>query len=94
MYKALEEEIRCYEMLKSALLPEHAGEYILIHGGLLIGTYDDPIAAEEEAARFRFQENEYLIEKISDEYSTDLLWRDGVDGLFGISHYIESPMIH
>lgn len=61
----LRAEIAAYERMRSDLEIEHLGEWVVVHGGKVIGTYDDFQEAAETAVD-RFGRGPYLIMRIGE----------------------------
>ena len=59
----LEREIRAYEAMEIDLYRRHQGEWVVIRGGKLAGTFDTLDAAATEAVR-RFGRGPYLIRRV------------------------------
>lgn len=62
--RALDErEIPAYNRMRADLEANHLNEWVVMHGGKLVGAYASFEAAAEEAAR-RFGRNPYLIRQV------------------------------
>ena len=59
----LSNEIAAYEGMRDVLEVDHFGEWVVVHNGQLIGTYDDFQAAAQEAV-LRFGRGPYLIRQV------------------------------
>ncbi len=59
----LDAEIQAYEEMRADLEADHMGEWVVVHGGQLIGTYPSFDAAAEDAVR-NFGHGPYLIRMI------------------------------
>lgn len=60
---ALSAEIEAYGRMRSRLETDHNGEWAVVHGGELIGTYSNFEAAADDAVQ-RFGAGPYLIRQI------------------------------
>ena len=63
MKTTLTQEIEAFERMKHRLEADHFGEWAVVHGGELAGTYPSFERAGEDAAD-RFGEGPYLIRQI------------------------------
>lgn len=61
----LKAEMAAYERMRSDLEIEHLGEWVVVHGGKVIGTYDDFQEAAGTAVE-RFGRGPYLIKRIGE----------------------------
>ena len=62
--RALDErEIPAYNRMRADLEANHLNEWVVVHGGKLVGAYASFEAAAEEAAR-RFGRDPYLIRRV------------------------------
>jgi len=61
--KVLERELATLEKERNRLKREHAGKFVLIHGGEVIGTYDDFDKAADEGIRL-FGREPFLIRQV------------------------------
>ena len=59
----LSKEIAAYDRLRNELETDHAGEWVVLHGEHVIGTYDDFQDAATDAVR-RFGRGPYLIRRV------------------------------
>ena len=59
----LKKEIAAYERIRDDLELEHFGEWVVVRGEKLIGTYDDFQEAAADAVR-RFGRGPYLIRRV------------------------------
>jgi hypothetical protein len=62
----LDKEITVYEQMKSELLKNHMGKFVIIHDGKLAGVYDNFNNAADAALR-QFGRGPYLIRLVSDD---------------------------
>jgi len=63
---ALEKDYEYFQSIKAGLLKEHAGKFVLIRNGEVVGFYDTDEAAYEEGVK-RFGNVPILIAKIEPE---------------------------
>jgi hypothetical protein len=68
----IREELAVYGELKKALLKHHAGQFVLIKGREMIGTFPDFREAFEEGVR-RFGHSPMLIKQITSEERAEKL---------------------
>lgn len=59
----LKREMAAYETIRSDLELEHFGKWAVVHGGELVGVYDDFEVAADNAVR-RYGRGPYLIRRI------------------------------
>lgn len=59
----LEQEIAAFEDMRVALEADHSGEWVVVHGGELVGKYENFDAAAGEAIKM-FGRGPYLIRQI------------------------------
>ena len=60
---ALSDEISAYEKMRNGLETDHFGEWVLVHQGDLVGTYESFELAADDAVR-KFGKGPYLIRRI------------------------------
>ena len=58
----LKDEMAAYEQMREELEIEHLGEWVVVHGGELVGTYEDFQEAAGTAVE-RFGRGPYLIKR-------------------------------
>ena len=61
----LKGEMAAYEQMREGLELEHFGEWVVVHGGKLIGTYEDFQEAPGTAVE-RFGRGPYLLKRIGE----------------------------
>ena len=61
----LKGEMAAYEQMREDLEIEHLGEWVVVHGGKLIGTYEDFQEAAGTAVE-RFGRGPYLLKRIGE----------------------------
>lgn len=62
----LEQELKYFQANKADLLQHHGGQYALIHGQELVGTFSTFAEAFQEGAK-RFGTEPFLVQHISDK---------------------------
>lgn len=62
---SLKDEIDAYEQMRNDLELNHLGKWVVVHGGELIGTYDDFQDAAETAVE-KFGRGPYLIKRVGE----------------------------
>jgi hypothetical protein len=61
---ALEKELARFESLKSDLLKNHGGKFVVIHGDDFIGAFDTAENAYSEGVK-RFGQETFLVKKVT-----------------------------
>jgi len=67
----LDKEITAYEQMKSELMKNHLGKFVIVHNGKLAGVYDNFNNAADAALR-EFGRGPYLIRLVSDDTNTTM----------------------